>query len=241
MRMEQFTRPARLLRVREQTDPADKRSDAKKPGSGKSRFVAPSYFSAEQQDAMARILETAQVGDAEGRQLFLTALEYDLGAFEFSGDEQPAPKPQARPKRVKTPAQLELQALGEGAKELAARLARLPEPARDGLGRLLGESDPLGRRYEERFFVQLEWALEHLAAACGDRASHQEPEPAPLNPRIQRLIRQVARIYQECLEVRLMDEALAPFMEILGFIRLAADLDIPCEKEIVVGLLAETK
>lgn len=242
MQIDKIGRPTRLLRVREPGEPRDKRPEGKPAPSGKSRFVAPHYFDAEQQATILNLLERAGVGDAEGRRLFLTAAEYEIGAYSLLPREEPAAKPSPK---ATAPSQdrPEWEPLREAALDLAKRLAETRPSVRDALAKALTASDPFGRDHGGCYLSQLQLELQRLGEACGPLAVSAAPviTPAPISAQARRFILQIARIYRECLEVNPTSETLGPFARLLCLFRDRTQLDIPCESERLGPLLLDLK
>jgi hypothetical protein len=246
MRIEKSAHPSRPLRVREFQDKVVKKPAAKAPAkrkTGKSRFVAPYYFKDEDRSAIDGLLGEAGLGDAEGRQLFITAAEYEVGSLrptlqaetETQRTRTPEPKPHSK-------AEIELAQLGMAAEQLIALMQQTHKSGRSTLGRRLEASDPFARRHDERYFRHLELELERLAEAC--RLPRAEPSaPAMQNPpasaAAEKLVAQLARIFRECLEVRLEAAQTEVFARILCVIRDSAQIRIPCETDRVVELLTD--
>ncbi len=241
MRTENNPRPSRLLRVREFTEKAGSRSNKpSKKANGKSRFVAPYYFSGEDQADIQQTLSALGIGDPEGIQLFITAAEYEVGSLrpallEESAARQPAPQPKCQSK-----ADVELVQLGQSAARLHALLQSTHKTARKRLLEALTASDPFAREHGPGYLSQLELELERIAQTCSQAEVPEEQAEslaAPQNPQAQKLILQIARIYRECLDTAPDGDADGPFCHILCIIRDSAGIDIPCDAESVGQLL----
>ena len=242
MGLEEAVRPKRLLRVREFSAEARKLQKRGGGGGQKSRFVAPYYLQEQDQNAIAEILEQAQLSDDEGRRLFVTAMEYEVAAYSANPDEKPVAVVVEHPS---SPGQSrideELAGIGGSARQLAALLSGSHKGTRNILLERLSESDTFGREHGARYLIQLELELGRIVEAC----SRQPSEPAP--PRIppvgehtRQLIVQLARIYSECLEVEMDPDQLEIFGRILCIIRDSAQISLPCDGETLSGILAET-
>jgi hypothetical protein len=243
MRAENSPRPSKLLRVRSFVDHSPQRPapDVDKPR--KKRFVAPFYFPAEAQDAIGTLLQQTGMGDREGRQLFITATEYELGHFRSTTPDAsptgttPAPQPYIAPEEVA------LTQIGQAASQLFALLQQTGEATRTLLGARLMDADPFARLYDERYFEHLNVELERIAAAC----MHQAEFPAGLTSApamsedTRRLILQLARIFRECLEVKLKPEEVKTFSQVLCIIRDSTQISIPCESDILTLLLPDSQ
>ena len=242
MRTESLTEKP-LFRVKELSG-NHRRPPAKSPkGDGKSRFLTPWYFDEETRAEISGLLETAGVGDEEGRQIFLTATEFEIAAARRARGEastkgprqetvESGPEPGAA---TEDPVPAELPT---AAAALARQLAGLPQAGRETLSRILTEADPLGRAYGPAFLEQLRWILERLARIQGPGpAARQTPEATEIPGDVPGLLAQLARIYRECLEVRLEPGDLPLFHQVLTLIARASDLGIPEDPEAIAGLL----
>jgi hypothetical protein len=200
--------------------------------------VAPYYFQNEEQTAIATLLEQAELGDDEGRRLFITAAEYEVAAYRLAPDDEPAPVAAPKPK---SKAEIELADLGRSAEQLLALLLRTHKTARKALVEKLTDSDTFGREHGERYLHQVELELGRIADVCRqDEGSQEEPEVPPLSENARRLVAQLARIYGECLEVSLNPDQLDTFGRILCIIRDSDQIAIPCDPETLAGLVQET-
>jgi hypothetical protein len=244
MRIEKTTRPSRLLRVREFQDKLGKKpatAQVKSKPKGKSRFVAPYYLEDQDRAALEALMADAGLGDADGRQLFITAVEYEVGTHRPHLQEgtqpiaPPAPQPAPHSK-----ADIELAQLGEAAGQILALLQRTHKGARGTLAKRMSEADPFGRDYGERYLAQLELELERMAEACRLRVQEPSPPPPPqLSEAARRLIAQLARIFRECLEVRLGADEIPAFCRVLCLLRDSAQIHFPCEPEVIAGVVGE--
>ncbi len=244
MRTENHPRPSRLLRVREFTDKVAKQQDkSAQKTSRKSRFVAPYYFSGDDQAAIARLLQENGVGDAEGVLLFVTAAEYEVGSLRHALQEEPPPRAPAPQPKVQSKADIELAHLGQSAAKLQAMLSATHNTARSRLTQALSDSDPFARQYRGEFLTQLEMELGRIAAVCEQLPEDEQAPPeavaAPIaGPTAIKLLSQLARIYQECLDTPPEFDDDAPFCQILCIIRDSADINLPFDAESLKALLS---
>lgn len=239
MRIENTTRPTRLLRVRELPEPVAMQPETKGGNSPKSRFVAPYYFQNEEQAAIFALLEQAELSDDEGRRLFITAAEYEVASYRLTPDDKPAPVPAPK---SKSKAEIELAGLGRAAEQLLALLLGTHKTARNALVRKLTDSDTFGREHGDRYLNQLELELGRIADVCQQQKveAQQEPETQQLGENVRKLTAQLARIYSECLEVSLTPEHLDTFGRVLCIIRDSAQIEIPCDPETLYGVIQKT-
>jgi hypothetical protein len=237
MRAENDPRPAKLLRVRERIDMPLTRPQASAAKRRKSRFVAPVYLPAETQAAIQALLQQAGIGDRDGRQIFITAAEYEVGTFRSTAVETPTPEPRPAP-RPPSQADMELAQIGQAAGEFLVLLRQAGAPARSLLAEHLTTLDPFGRIHDEHYMGQLEVELERIRTAI---ARHEKPPPEPPPPAVSEgarlLARQLARIFGECLEVKLKAAELETFCQVLCLIRDGAQIALPCEPPVLAQLL----
>ena len=150
----------------------------------KARFLEPYHFSDAEREALAGALAAGKVGDHESRDLFISAIEYDLASLRQSEPARAAPRtpPEAPPPPVETapaapaaaPAGAPAAAaeataqspVARAARALAQSLGALESGHRAALAQSLGASDPFGREYPDRYFEILEAELTRLADAA---------------------------------------------------------------------------
>ncbi len=243
MRTENTIHPTRLLRVRELPESVTKQAGKKGENSPKSRFVAPYYFQDEEQAAIVALLEQAELGDDEGRRLFITAAEYEVASYLLTPDDEPASAAVLKPTpKPKSKAEIELADLGRSTEQLLALLLGMHKTARRALVGKLTDSDAFGREHDDRYLNQLELELGRIADACRQQEEvlHEELETPTLGENSRKLITQLARIYGECLEVSLSPTHLDTFGRILCIIRDSAQIKIPCDPDALAGVIQET-
>ena len=61
------------------------------------RFMAPRYFDREQLQAVETLLEHLEIGDDEGRRIFIIALEYELAEYDNTSQNNNPPPPLPSP------------------------------------------------------------------------------------------------------------------------------------------------
>jgi len=244
MRTEKLPMSSRLLRVREFTDKVVKKSPKRTVGDAKSRFVDPCHFSPEDKAALEQLLADAGIGDDEGRKLFVTAVEFEVGGLRSalrketeSAAQIPAPVVQHPPSK----AQIELLQLGQSAAHFKSLLESTHKTARQRLGDMLSASDPFGREHGPGYLQHLAVELERISRACEGLEPVAEPEPATPEPVIGpiagKLVRQVARIYDECLEADPEKGGVETLAAVLGLIAGCTQLAIPAQKDVILDVL----
>lgn len=238
MRQADSSRPSRLLRVREVGDNNAKKSTGKKGKSPKSRFIAPFYFKDVDQDAIRGMLQDASLSDDDSRSLFITAAEYEVGALQLALRDEPALKPVPKAK-IPSEEDTQLEQLGDSAQQLIGALGKTNKTARKRLGRRLSEDDVFHRQHGEDYFAQVSQELKRIVDICAQYQTPAAPETPPVSENVRKFVVQLARIFSECLEVELDESTEEIFCRILCIIRDDAELYIPCEPEVVSGLLNE--
>ncbi len=245
MRTEKLPMGSRLLRVREFTDQVAKKPSKTDSEKAKSRFVDPCHFGPQDKAALEELLADAGIGDDEGRKLFVTAVEYEVGslrpALQQEAESAPPPAPAPVVEHPPSKAQIELLQLGQSAAQLKTLLAGTHKTARKRLCEILSATDPFGREHGAAYLEHLELELGRISAACAESEPAAEPEStirkAVPGATAGKLIKQVARIYDECLEADPGENDAQALIAVLRLIRDCTGLPIPCEPEAVQGLL----
>jgi hypothetical protein len=212
----------------------------------KARFLEPYRLSEERRAALIRLLAEGDVGDGESRELFASAIEYDIAAARQAlSREAPAaaePQPQAvvaEPAADARPSPAAMvpaapQDLAGTARALAERIAGLEVPVRDAIAELLQAQDRFRRSYDGSYLEALCTELTRLAdavAGCAQSlppATIQAPEP-PLGEGARRFLRRVVRVYQEVLESRADPQSAPVFGAVLSLVSQEAGITLPRE------------
>lgn len=209
----------------------------------KARFLEPYRFSDAHRAALIGALETAGVGDGESRELFASAVEYDIAnarqAIAKDAKEPVAEdriRVKAQPEKsgsAQSPAQPSpVGELARTARELSRRLSDLDEATRASIAAALQAADPFQRGYDGAYFQALCGQLEQVAMAAD---SQPEPEPkaavpeeASMSVHGRRFLRRVARVYLEVLESR-PDPSMpaGPFITALRLVSDEAGIRLP--------------
>ncbi len=240
MRTANTSRPSRLLRVREFSDKPPGKVRKNPPKSGKSRFIAPFYFSAEDQSQIRAMLKEAGISDPEGHTLFITAAEYEVGAQQLAVKDAPPSVP-APVVRKPTAAEQSLKQLDGALEQVLQALASTGEEARQMLGRALSESDTFRRGYDAPYFDEVNRELERLLKTCRGLTPAAQAQPMAISESAKKFLHQLARIFAECLEVKLESAAVVEvFCRILCIIRKQAEIQLPCEPSEVAPLLSNS-
>lgn len=169
----------------------------------KARFLEPYRLSEERRAALIEILANGGIGDAESRQLFASAIEYDIAnARQALARESPppaaeppipAPVPALAPEALPEPPELALALpadLAYTARSLAERIAGLEGPVRNAIVESLQGRDRFQRGYDAAYLEALCAELTRLAdaVACPPQSQSQpqcqsqQPTPAIIPP-----------------------------------------------------------
>jgi hypothetical protein len=189
----------------------------------KTRFLEPYRLSESQRSALIRVLTAGDIGDTESRELFASAIEYDIAnaqqalaregtepASELAASEPASGAPsEPLPEAISTDPPIPAD-LAEAARSLAERIAGLEEPTRSAIAKSMHEQDAFHRGYDSAYFEGLHAELTRLADAVtvALRTPHpitaQPPKEIaksrPLGEAARRFLRRLARVYEEVLE-----------------------------------------
>jgi len=233
------------------------------------RFVAPVRLDEAAREAIIGALESAGIGDASGREIFVGALGYDLAnLLQAVADETqvarpasaglcnaPAQPAAAELKRA-TALSAELAALGaltEAARSLQAQLTALDDGGRERLSAALRRTDRFARDHGAGYLAALDAELAHLAAAAdaAKAAAGFEgppvPKPAPAKPAGRAraeaatlaFVRHVARVYSQCFDQAPSAKTNAPFAKVLRIIAKLTDAPLTLTAETLRRALAD--
>ena len=191
----------------------------------KARFLEPYRLSQARRAALIDLLEGGGISDRDGRELFASAIEYDIANARqtLARDMRPPAPPQTPEQLADAPRSNEQpEAVTKGpalpadlahtARSLAERIARLEGPVRAAILEAVQALDPFGRSYDGTYLDALGVELRRLADAVAseprdpDPTAAEPPDPVPvaLDPPLdegaRRFLRRVARVYEEVLE-----------------------------------------
>jgi len=220
----------------------------------KARFLEPYRLSDEQRSALIQLLASGGVGDGESRELFASAIEYDIANARQALAREPAPAapeppipepgtvavPDAPPEPAETAPPLPAD-LAYTARSLAERIAGLEGSVRNAIVEALQGRDPFQRLYTGAYLEALCAELNRLADVVASQPQHPTPEaaqppaPSPLAPEpplgesARRFLRRVARVYVEVLESRADLVPDGVFGAVLGLVAKEAGIALPRE------------
>jgi hypothetical protein len=224
----------------------------------KARFLEPYRLSEERRAALIEFLANGGIGDGESRELFASAIEYDIAnARQALAREPPppaaeppipAPVPALAPEALPEPPDMALALpadLAYTARSLAERIAGLEGPVRNAIVESLQGQDRFHRSYDGAYLDALCAELTRLAdaVACQPQCQSQQPTPAtilpsdpvppppepPLGEGARRFLRRVARVYEEVLESPANPQTDDTFLAVLGLVSGEAGILLPRE------------
>lgn len=225
----------------------------------KARFLEPYRLSDERRAALIELLASGGVGDGESRELFASAIEYDIANVRqalareapqpVAEPPEPAPLSGPAPESVPEPGEAGLLLpadLAHTARSLAERIAGLEGSVRDAIAEVLQGRDPFRRTYDGTYLEALCTELRRLADAVASQtpgpasavvhapsvapvASPEPPPSPPLGEGARRFLRRVARVYEEVLECRADARSGSAFVAVLGLVTGEAGIVLPHE------------
>ena len=181
--------------------------------------MKPRFFEPEQQAAVEAVLEQLDIGDLEGRRIFVLALEYELAEYEKNVARNLEPEPENDGGR-------ELEGISAAVSGLSALLETLPEAMADELCTQLSSADIYQRRYERKYLTALTIELERVASACREISRQTSSSRDQVDEAEIRFMEMVAEAYAECFETQPSVDDGGPFVQLLEQIVQIADLGI---------------
>jgi len=223
--------------------------------SSKTRFLEPYHLSGESRAALLERLAAAGVGDPESRELFASAIEYDIANARQAGVQDQTPPPVSVPPIAvvdRAPAPRPdhdnsgLAELAAKARSVADHIDGMYESARASLGTALRATDPFQRGYDQGYFEALCAELRRMAGAAANLPEFAPafnpppaPPPAPAEPPVsagaRRFLRRVARVYEEVLESKASLEPEGPFLETLQMVTQEAGIPLPRDPDVLAA------
>ena len=191
----------------------------------KARFLEPYRLSQARRATLIDLLERGCISDRDGRELFASAIEYDIANARqtLAREMRPPAPPQTTEQPADAPCPNEQpEAMAKGpalpadlahtARSLAERIAGLDGPMRTAIVEAVQALDPFGRSYDGTYLDSLGVELRRLAEAVASEPRDPDPTAAeppvpvpvaldpPLDEGARRFLRRVARVYEEVLE-----------------------------------------
>jgi hypothetical protein len=219
----------------------------------KQRFVEPVRLSDEQRAGIIAALEQAELGDVEGRELFVAAMEYDLAECRKPGESEmeaeaakSEPEPHARNTSLKQ-ADIDdpLNALAATAQAMVSCIADLDATSRERLLRGVEASDPFRRGYKEAYLSVLQTELARLATiGKPPRPTPETPVPKKqdkpvLTSQARRFIARAADAFRDCFEQEPTAKRAAPFPTALKAVVSVSGIPVPTDPETLREVLGK--
>ncbi len=195
------------------------------------RFMAPRYFTQEQNDAVAQSLLQIGIDDEEGVRIFIIALEYELAEYEKCG---PSNEPQQAKSETLDP---ELDSLSRYMAETAQLLEQTAESSRQLLLDNLSTDDPFVRCHEQAYLDAVAAEMKRIATACTNGRPVQTVV-SNLGASEKHFVSVVAEAYFECFETSPRADDGEPFTNLLRRIIEISGLQIPLKKEELEPILS---
>lgn len=232
----------------------------------KARFLEPYRLSQARRGTLIDLLASGGVSDRDGRELFASAIEYDIAnARQTLARELPLPAPpqtseqpaadascpNEQPKAVAKGPALPAD-LAHTARSLAERIAGLDGRAKAAIVEVVQALDPFGRRYDGTYLEVLGVELRRLADAVGSEPPDPDPsadeppaQPAPaqvvvdppLGEGARRFLRRVARVYEEVLESTADPSPGGTFAAVLRLASEEAGIALPRDPDTLADVL----
>jgi len=239
---------------------APSHSEAAGKRTSKTRFLEPYRLSESQRSTLIRVLTAGGIGDTESRELFASAIEYDIAnarqalaregtepASELVASERATGSPsEPLPEAISTDPPMPAD-LAEAARSLAERIAGLEEPARSAIAESMHEQDAFHRRYDSAYFEALHAELTRLAQAVTALLRTPYPVAAqppsqiattrPLGEAARRFLRRLARVYEEVLESPADPAPEGTFFAILRLVSEEVGIVLPQDPDEVASAL----
>jgi len=222
------------------TPPAkDEEQRAPKQASNK-RFVEPVRLNDGQRAKVLGLLERREIGDAESRELFVSAMEYDLAGcrdMQESTTDEPAAK---STQQTTDPADKVLAELGAAAKALAQRLGALDDITGKQLLQRLAAADTFKRSYESQYLTALQIELNQLATIVGPfehvAKGPTQTIPAPSDA-VRRFVQRAADTFGDCFEQEPTAKRGSPFLAAFKAVVSVSGIRIPTDPASIRAIL----
>lgn len=198
------------------------------------RFLKPKQLDDDQREVVAEALSRLDVGDAEGRRIFVYALDYEL--TEYVNYLNKTPRLAEKPAPV---IPVELEEMHESLKQLLANLQNLTDHNRTQLCDRLTANDVYRRSYSDQYLDALSAELARMQAACDDLLRHPTHESqSPVERPESEFVRMLANAYSECFEEPPKPTESGAFAQLLELIGEQIGLDLKFDAEALKVLLS---
>ena len=186
------------------------------------RFLKSRQLDDAQRQAIAAALENLQVGDAEGRRIFVFALDYELTEYSNYLASRPPPASDEAIASGAALAQLETQL-----QTVTLQVRNLSSRHRSQLFDRMKVCDDYHRSYDHDYLEALLAELSRLQAACHDvsKSSKHSDRAADSRPE-GRFVGMLAKAYAECFEAAPDADSSGLFASLLSSIGEQVGLDL---------------
>jgi len=224
----------------------------------KARFLEPYRLSEERRSALIQLLASGDIGDREGRELFASAIEYDIAnARQVLARQVPAPEQSTAKPIAAATSTGEQEVIAKGpalpmdlahtARSLAEHIAGLEGSVRIAIAAAIQARDPYQRAYDGSYLDALGVELKRIADAVENEpaglasVASEPPAPAalerPLGEGARRFLRRVARVYEEVLESAADPSTDGTFESVLRLVSEEAGIALPRDPADLAGAL----
>lgn len=204
------------------------------------RFVEPLRLDAKQRDNLLQLLRKLRVGDTDGREIFLAAIEYDLAAYKDATAAEPSPpQPPARAETADDDRAV-LTCLADALRSLREHIDGLDAATRDRLLEELHQGDRFQRGYDARYLTELRCELELLEQACaapGTPPASAAPPAHSLSAAGRRLLSRLAEAFADCFEAKPTTAPNGPFAQTLAHLFEITAIDLPLDQATLEQIL----
>jgi hypothetical protein len=182
--------------------------------------MKPHLFGEAQREEIIADLERLDVGDEEGRRIFVYALEYELAQFELQRSSEPSAQTPAPPAVTDR-----WSALKSTAEALLSTLRGMDAAERTALLDTLSATDRFDRTHEHRYLTALEAELARL----GELPTVREPppnDPPTISTAERRFVQTLAKAYHDCFEIPATAAARGPFARLIATVLPPLGIDL---------------
>lgn len=200
------------------------------------RFLKPKQLDDDQRSVIADALSRLNLGDAEGRRIFVYALDYELTEYVNYLGKQPQIDEESAPVKP-----LKLEELLGLLKQLSENLQNLTDHEATALLDCLTENDLYRRQYAKDYIGALIAELVRVQIACNDALQQQTQKPVPSTERPEgEFVRMLANAYIECFEQPPQPSKSGSFAQILKLVGEQIGLDLNFDETALKRLIASS-
>lgn len=191
------------------------------------QFLKPKQLDDAQREVVADALLRLDVGDAEGRRIFVYALDYELTEYANFLNKMPLAEKKLTPEIPRA-----LEDLHGLLGRILEKFDQLPDDNRTQLFERLQAHDDYRRQYGEEYLDALLSELKRVGAVCEDlmRASSVKPSASHERPEGQ-FVRMLANAYLECFEESPQPTESGSFARLLDIIGEQIGMDLNFDED----------